>query len=167
MINIDKTKRLTLIFGDEPETATILLANLAQDFWLLDRPEKTIPLRDLIKIVRFFAGLHNRNIVVSTQSFTVAQEFGNLVMLGSHTAKANHEKRAALMEKFGYTEAQTINPADVCVYVLRKDDNGNITVENPSVSDTGVPTAYFADLVNAQNKATDSIFFELIEPIDE
>jgi hypothetical protein len=131
------------------------LRYLAQrgQFLIIDEPELNLHPESQVKVARLLARLARSGIkvMISTHSDHIIREINNLVMLSA-------DRDGAVRAKHGYTEEETLSPERVGAYVF----DGAHGYPLP-LGPGGMEVAAINEVIRAQDRAAQDIYFSLVE----
>lgn len=130
------------------------------NFIIIDEPELNLHPNNQVKIARFLARLVNEGfkVMISTHSDYILRELNSLIMLGSGLKK-EPDTTIELMQKYGYTEKQTLQKEQLGVYLFRQGK----AVEEVKVEETGFEIATIDETVDKLNETSQNIYYELFD----
>jgi predicted ATPase len=139
------------------------LRHLAQknDCIIIDEPELNLHPDNQILVARFLGRLVNEGfkVIVSTHSDYIIKEINNLVMLSKES-----EVRNELLEKYGYSEKETIKPEQIEALLFRLPKNGGmVTPEKIAITPTGLSIKTIDEVIDKLDTMTENIYYKLFE----
>ena len=127
------------------------------DTLIIDEPELSLHPDNQRLIARFFGRLINAGfkLIVSTHSDYIVREINNLIMLSKKSRKT-----AGLRKKYGYTQAQVLQPQQVGAYLFKRGEPSPISIE---VGETGLEISTIDEVVADLNQSSQDIYFSLFD----
>jgi len=127
------------------------------DTLIIDEPELSLHPDNQRLIARFFGRLINAGfkLIISTHSDYIVREINNLIMLSKKSRKT-----AGLRKKYGYTQAQVLQPQQVGAYLFKRGEPSPISIE---VSETGLEISTIDEVVADLNQSSQDIYFSLFD----
>jgi energy-coupling factor transporter ATP-binding protein EcfA2 len=121
---------------------------------IIDEPELNLHPDNQVKIARLISRLVSAGVkvLVTTHSDYLVREINNLVSLSKKT-----ESRDAIMERYGYKKEDLLRAEEVNAYCATP-SKGLVRME---VSETGIDTKLFDDIINSENEKAQDIFYSL------
>lgn len=131
------------------------------DWLMIDEPELNLHPRNQLLIAQLLAKAAKRGIrvVVSTHSDYMVRMWGNLVMLGSHSAVAD---LAPIAQSSDLSTEAFLTTYDVAAFEF---DQGGCT-RLPVTDTQGIGTVLFDRSIDQLNKATQDIYFSIQESLE-
>jgi len=125
------------------------------DTLIIDEPELSLHPDNQRLIARFFGSLINAGfkLIISTHSDYIVREMNNLIML----SKKSH-KTAGLRKKYGYTQAQVLQPQQVGAYLFKR---GEPSLKSIEITETGLEISTIDEVVADLNQSSQDIYFSL------
>jgi len=127
------------------------------DTLIIDEPELSLHPDNQRLIARFFGRLINAGfkLIISTHSDYIVREINNLIMLSKKSRKT-----AGLRKKYGYTQAQVLQPQQVGAYLFKRGEPSPISIE---VGETGLEISTIDEVVADLNQSSQDIYFSLFD----
>jgi len=127
------------------------------DTLIIDEPELSLHPDNQRLIARFFGRLINAGfkLIVSTHSDYIVREINNLIMLSKKSRKT-----AGLRKKYGYTQAQVLQPQQIGAYLFKRGEPSPISIE---VGETGLEISTIDEVVADLNQSSQDIYFSLFD----
>ena len=128
---------------------------------LIDEPEINLHPDNQYYLARVIAMLANAGVkvVVSTHSLTFLQELNNLMMLAQ---LEDSDVKKSLYTEFGYQPEMELNRETVRAYWFE-----NHTIEALPMDEVGIVTENIDELLHRLNRATNKIYYQLTEQLDQ
>ncbi|CAM3591836.1 AAA family ATPase [Saccharibacillus sp. WB 17] len=123
---------------------------------IIDEPELNLHPDNQRKLARILAEATNRGlrVILSTHSDYIVKEFNNLIMLSN-----DFENKEHIMQKFGYTVEQILEPQNVGAYMF-----ADHTIAEMEVNEReGIIAETFNEVINQYNDSNDEIYYALME----
>lgn len=123
---------------------------------IIDEPELNLHPDNQRKLARILAEATNRGlrVILSTHSDYIVKEFNNLIMLSN-----DFENKEHIMQKFGYTAEQILEPQNVGAYMF-----ADHTIAEMEVNEReGIIAETFNEVINQYNDSNDEIYYALME----
>ena len=132
---------------------------------IIDEPEINLHPDNQRVVARILAKMVNRGIkvIVSTHSDYIIRELNHLMLMSAHK---DSEDTKELMERYGYEESELLNPNEVGAYLFkRNDDLTSDVTEIPIDEIDGIQTSTINDVINEQNRVSESLYNRLVEVV--
>lgn len=123
--------------------------------FIIDEPELSLHPDNQRVIARFFGSLVNAGfkLIISTHSDYIVREINNLIMLSKKSRKT-----AGLRKKYGYTQAQVLQPQQVGAYLFKRGEPSPKSIE---ITETGLEISTIDEVVADLNQSSQDIYFNL------
>ncbi|MBU2957171.1 ATP-binding protein [Paracoccus sp. 1_MG-2023] len=119
---------------------------------IIDEPELNLHPDNQVKIARLISRLVSAGVkvLVTTHSDYLVREINNLVTLSKETTS-----QKAIMERYGYKDEDLLKPSQVNAYCATP----KAGLVKMGISDTGIDTSIFDDIINVENEKAQDIFY--------